>query len=81
MFNSLNCKIKNFVPEAVTQAAAILIIRDSGQFPSWQWTGINEFGVILEWCEEQFADDYIWNWETIYFKHEKDLTAFLLKWN
>lgn len=79
-FANMRNKLKSFVPEAETHQGAITVIKHSGQFPSWQWTGVAEFGVILEWCEEHFQDDFIWNFETLYFKHERDLSAFLLRW-
>lgn len=80
-FSNLKDKLRNLVPGAATTTDAIATIKNSGRFPSWQWTGIYEFGVILEWCEEQFNDDFIWNFETIYFKHERDYSAFLLRWS
>ena len=49
-------------------------------FPSWQYTGVAPFEEVAMWCEQHFGNDWIWNWETIYFKHEKDRTAFLLRW-
>jgi hypothetical protein len=35
---------------------------------------------MLVWCESNFGNDWIWNWSTIYFKHEKDKILFLLRW-
>lgn len=77
---SLKCKLKSFVPDAQTPSDAIAAIKRSGMFPKWQWTGVTEFGIVLEWCEEQFGDDFIWNFETVYFKYERDYTVFALRW-
>jgi hypothetical protein len=49
-------------------------------FPSWQYNGVVPFGDVLRWCEEHFGNDWIWDWETVYFKREEDKTAFLLRW-
>ena len=49
-------------------------------FPSWQYNGAAPFEEVLLWCEDHFGYDWIWNFETIYFKHERDRTAFLLRW-
>ena len=57
--------------------AVRIITRD---FPSWQYTGAAEFEEIMVWCEEHFKRDWLWRFETIYFKHERDKALFLLKW-
>lgn len=49
-------------------------------FPSWQYNGAAPFSDVMLWCEEHFGNNWIWNWETIYFKREKDLVFFKLKW-
>lgn len=49
-------------------------------FPSWQYNGVAPFEEVAEWCEKHFGNDWIWNFETIYFKHERDRTAFMLRW-
>ena len=49
-------------------------------FPSWQYNGAAPFEEVCSWCEDRFGDDWIWNFETIYFKREEDRTAFLLRW-
>ena len=51
------------------------------EFPSWQYNGAAPFEELLDWCEQHFGDDWIWNFETIYFKHEKDLVFFKLRWS
>ncbi len=49
-------------------------------FSSWQYNGSAPFLEVKLWCEEHFENDWIWNFETIYFKHEKDKSLFLLRW-
>lgn len=49
-------------------------------FPSWQYTGVAPLEDIMLWCEQHLGNDWIWNWETIYFRRECDRTAFLLRW-
>lgn len=49
-------------------------------FPSYQYNGAATFQEIMMWCEEHFGNDWIWNYETIYFKHEKDYVLFSLRW-
>lgn len=49
-------------------------------FPSWQYNGVAPFDDVLDWCEEHFGNDFVWNFETIYFKHDRDRTAFMLRW-
>jgi hypothetical protein len=51
-----------------------------GNFPSWQYNGIASFEEVAIWCEQHFGNDWIWNFETVYFKTEADRTAFLLRW-
>lgn len=35
---------------------------------------------IRDWCEEQFGDNWIYNYNEYYFKYEHDATLFALKW-
>lgn len=51
-------------------------------FPSWYYDDSNAtpFEEVMLWCEEAFGNDWIWNWHTIYFKHEQDKTLFMLRW-
>lgn len=57
--------------------ASRIISRD---FPSWQYNGESTFEEIMMWCEEHFGRDWLWSFETIYFKNERDKAVFLLKW-
>lgn len=50
-------------------------------FPNWQYNGVAPFDDVAVWCEEHFGNDWIWNFETIYFKREADKTLFALKWS
>lgn len=82
IFQTLDRKIINFLGEKLAEkyrgGAAARIIHNS--FPGWQYTGVAPFDDILDWCEQQFGDNFVWNYETIYFRHERDRTAFLLRW-
>lgn len=49
-------------------------------FPSWQYNGADKFENILVWCQKHLGNNFVWNWETIYFKTEADRTLFLLRW-
>lgn len=49
-------------------------------FPNWQYNGADKFENILIWCQRHLDNNFVWNWETIYFKTEEDRTLFLLRW-
>lgn len=72
-------KIRNFVPDTKLRES-FTRIHEAG-FPSWQYNGVAPLNDILLWCEEKFGDDYVWSFETIYFKHESDRTMFVLRWS
>jgi hypothetical protein len=36
--------------------------------------------VVRDWCEEYFGDNWIYSWNTFYFKFEKDATLFAMRW-
>ena len=82
IFYTLDRKIENFLGEKLATkyrgGASIRIIQNS--FPSWQYTGIAPFDDVLDWCEEILGDNFVWNYETIYFKRESDRTMFMLRW-
>jgi hypothetical protein len=82
VYATLEDKVKNFVhnPEASSDVWAVTrYVR--GNFPSWQYNGTAKFDEVAIWCEEHFGNDWIWNFETIYFKREADKSAFLLRWS
>lgn len=82
IYSTLRERLKEFVevtPYLYTNAVdATRIVKD--YFPSWQYTGVAPFDDIMSWCQEHFGRDWLWNFETIYFKHEQDRTAFMLRW-
>ena len=82
LFNTLDSKLLNFIRGRCRYTGA----EDAKQyikkeFPSWQYNGVAPFEELLVWCEQHFGDDWIWNFEIIYFKHQRDLAFFLLRWS
>lgn len=82
---TLQDKLMNFIGDRhdghrVTADSWAVICYVKGHFPSWQYNGVLPFDDVLLWCEQHFGNDWIWNFETIYFKHERDRTAFILRW-
>ena len=83
-YTTLNDKLMNFVGAGRCLGGwarweSLTFVRKT--FPSWQYTGEVPFSEVMVWCEEHFGNNWIWEWETIYFKHEKDLVFFKLKWS
>ena len=79
VYNSIPRKCENFTPGSFLNIDTVAKIR-SGNFPQWQYNGVAEFTQIVLWCEKNLGDNFIWNFETFYFKQEKHKTLFLLKW-
>ena len=85
VYRTLNRKIANFLQGEpynshwTARDTVIKVIKKS--FPSYQYTGSASFDEIILWCEEHLGDNFVWNYETIYFKHEKDKTFFMLRWS
>ena len=50
-------------------------------YPSWQFNGVAPFDDVIVWCEQHLGNNYIWNFETIYFKSQQDHAFFLLRWS
>ena len=76
-------KLDNFVPSKYESLLATPYGRTTyvkANFPSWQYNGCDKWDNVMLWCEKTFGDDWIWNFETIYFKYEKDRTVFLMRW-
>jgi len=76
-------KVNNFVPNSRELGMDDTWSRTThikNNFVSWQYTGSGSWEEILLWCEKTFGDDWIWNFETIYFKYDKDRTVFLMRW-
>ena len=42
------------------------------------WNNIKD--VILQWCDEQFGYEWIWNTDNFYFKTEEQKSLFILRW-
>lgn len=83
VYSTLTVKLFNFIHgkhRYVGSWEATTFIKKT--FPSYQhrYNGTATFQDIMLWCEENFGNDWIWNFETIYFKHEKDKLLFLLRW-
>ena len=71
-------KMENFAGVRVDDADARQYIRKN--FPKWQFSGLDEFDNILIWCEQYLGNNFVWDWETIYFKTDADKAFFLLRW-
>ena len=82
IFYTLHRKIDNFLGDRATARRGGSAIPDiiNGQFPSWQYNGVADFDDVLDWCEATLGDNFVWSYETIYFKYEQDRTAFMLRW-
>jgi len=35
---------------------------------------------IRDWCQDNFGDDWIYNWNEFYFKHKEDALLFRLRY-
>jgi len=35
---------------------------------------------MLNWCEDHFGDNWIYEWNRFYFKNPEDATMFALRW-
>lgn len=82
VYATLNDKLLNFVRswQRIDTDAWTVIGYIKGKFPYWQYTGAVPFTEVMLWCEHHLGNNWIWNFETIYFKTEQDRTAFLLRW-
>ena len=78
LWQTLQDKMENFIGIRVDDADARKYIRNN--FPKWQFKGLDEFDNILIWCQVNLDNNFVWDWETIYFKSEKDKAFFLLRW-
>lgn len=45
-----------------------------------QYRGLVAIVELINWCEQNFGNDWAWSWNFFYFKHERDLLYFLLRW-
>ena len=82
IYSTIRERLREFVAETpclyTNDSDAVKIVREC--FPSWQYNGAAPFNEIMLWCEEHFGRDWIWSFETIFFKHERDMVMFLLRW-
>ena len=81
IYATLPAKIENFCNEYKHFETRMQWIKKSGNFPSFQYTGMGQFEEVIVWAEETFGNDWLWDWETFYFKYEKDRTVFALRWS
>jgi len=70
-------KIDNFLDGKEVDGSMGYIRRN---FPAWQYNGADTFENVIGWCEERFGNDFWFEFDTIYFKHMRDKTMFLLVW-
>ena len=45
-----------------------------------QYRGLVAIAELINWCEQNFGNDWVWNWDVFYFKNQQDLLYFVLKW-
>lgn len=84
VYSTLQDKLMNFIQghhRYIGVFQAIDYIKKN--FPSWYYddSNVTPFEEVLLWCEERFGNDWVWSWNTIYFKREQDRTLFLLRWS
>lgn len=73
MENLLGCKIKN-------REFNIAMNQIKKTCFSNEYAGKESWKEVVLWCEDSFGNNYIWSWNTFYFKNESDLSCFLLRW-
>ena len=83
VYATLYDKLINFVGTGhnITADSWSVIRYVKGNFPSWQYNGVAKFEDVMFWCEEHFGNNWIWNFETIYFKTKEDKMMFALRWS
>lgn len=79
IFNTLYTKIQNFLPDVCDgRSLNMNITYIKNHFPSYQYTGKTDFNDVLRWCQTHLGNNWVWNYETIYFKTEEDKMFFIL---
>ena len=81
VYSTLQDKLMNFINGRYRYTGiwdATQFVKSS--FPSWQYNGTAPMEEIMLWCEEHLGNDWIWNFETIYFKTKEDKVFFSLRW-
>jgi hypothetical protein len=82
IWQTLRDKARNFAPQEYksTPQTSANMEYIKHNYPRWQYTGVAPFEDVMIWCEQHFGNNWIWNFETIYFKREEDRTMFMLRW-
>ena len=82
IYGTIRQRLREFVAETpcmyTNDADAVKIV--CHHFPFCQYNGAAPFEEVMLWCEEHFGRDWIWRFEAIFFKHERDRALFLLRW-
>ena len=47
---------------------------------TWQYNGVAPWNEIIAWCGEHIESAWSFQFETIFFYTEEDMTMFLLRW-
>lgn len=82
IYTTLRDKLMNFIHDRhryVSDWDATTYVKKN--FPKWQYNGVAPFEEVLLWCEKNLGNDWIWNFETFYFKTEQDKLLFALRWS
>lgn len=81
IYPTLNAKIANLTqgcPVTANYTITDKWIKDHCY--SRHYRGTTPFNEVVSWCEDQFGNDWAWAHDIIYFKHERDLMLFLMRW-
>lgn len=47
---------------------------------TWQYNGVAPWDELIDWCKAHIENAWSFQFETIFFYTEADLTMFLLRW-
>jgi len=57
-------------------------LRIDGYEWNWQYDGRHHWFDIIKWCNHHIGNSWLTNnYETIYFRSERDYLLFLLRWS
>lgn len=79
IFNTLRSKINNLTDGEHWDATFVARGLIRNKCYHYEYVGIAKSEVIF-WCEKNFGNDWVWEHDHFYFKHERDLIHFLLRW-
>lgn len=83
-YHTLSTKFENLTGHQLVEGTVFYNITDMlDLFPHVELPKPERFSKkveILNWCETQFGNNWIHNFDTYYFKNEEDATLFALKW-